>query len=315
MGLSFEHVATKPTVRIEKITPSRARSMLADVNVDNRKLRRQRVRGYAEQMTRGEWKVSGDAIRFDREGRLIDGQHRLAAAAEANYTLETVVVYDVEPDAYKVIDSGLSRNPGDAVTHAGLPGGAVMAAMLRTIIAIERGLNLWDSNALWLISRSELVEHGLAHEEEASVAMRLAWVVEPRVGGTHRSWGTWAYFANRVHPRLVEMFTDAVVNGVDLKAGDPRLAFRNWLTSRRRLRHGRDSTVVLGSLIRTWNYWMANRDLALIRPITASSPWPEVHQPGRTRWGELRAEGLVSGRAPANDDMAEEEEEPEVMEA
>ena len=83
----------KITFGIETITPQDAERILkesekafseAEGGFKQRNRRRDTVTAYAEDMAAGRWKENGETIKFDSEGRLIDGQHRLAAVVKAN---------------------------------------------------------------------------------------------------------------------------------------------------------------------------------------------------------------------------------------
>jgi hypothetical protein len=65
------------TVKLETITPEQAAIWLTR-NRRNRPIRRTRVARYADAMRRGHWRVNGEAVIFDSEGNLLNGQHRLA---------------------------------------------------------------------------------------------------------------------------------------------------------------------------------------------------------------------------------------------
>lgn len=64
------------------IEPHLAESWLTK-NVKNRNLTDRIAKKYARDMASGKWKTTGDPIRFDVDGNLIDGQHRLQACVLA----------------------------------------------------------------------------------------------------------------------------------------------------------------------------------------------------------------------------------------
>jgi hypothetical protein len=74
---------TIPTTIIEisselvEITPAMAREWLEKNIENNRGVGAQVVDAYARDMLAGKWYIPGDPIRFDEDGNLIDGQHRL----------------------------------------------------------------------------------------------------------------------------------------------------------------------------------------------------------------------------------------------
>lgn len=61
-----------PTMTHRHITPRIAKTMLSH-NTGNRPLRKAVVQRYATDMENGDWQDNGDPIRFDTNGRLIDG--------------------------------------------------------------------------------------------------------------------------------------------------------------------------------------------------------------------------------------------------
>jgi hypothetical protein len=97
----------------EIITPAVAAEYL-DQNTDNRHLRSRAVDMYTRNMLAGEWKVTGETIKFDRNGRLIDGQHRLAAIIRAEKQQPCLVVRGLEPEVQGVIDTNLHRIDAEA---------------------------------------------------------------------------------------------------------------------------------------------------------------------------------------------------------
>lgn len=98
---------------IEKITPHVALNYLAR-NVDhNRKLKPSVVKTLIGILQRGEWLLTHQGIAFDREGNLIDGQHRLQAIADSGITATMTVTRNVAPEAFKVIDDVTPRTVAD----------------------------------------------------------------------------------------------------------------------------------------------------------------------------------------------------------
>jgi len=73
----------------------------------------------ASEMARGRWKLNGDPIRFSRDGRLLDGQHRLWACVESGESFASVVVMDLDVNVFTTIDQGKRRSPADHLVVAG----------------------------------------------------------------------------------------------------------------------------------------------------------------------------------------------------
>lgn len=91
---------------IVTITPEMAREMLK-ANKSNRTLRKSKVLMYAHDMKNGKWNLTGQGITFGKDGRLLDGQHRLQAIAFANVPIKLLVVTDA--DIVGTYDCGIQR--------------------------------------------------------------------------------------------------------------------------------------------------------------------------------------------------------------
>ncbi|MHC4750251.1 MAG: hypothetical protein ACYTFW_10285 [Planctomycetota bacterium] len=106
------------TIYEEWIDPARAEELLGK-NEHNRRVTRQYQRQLSESMSRGEWKFNGDTIRIDRNGKILDGQHRLLACIESGITMHTIVVTGLDPNVFDTIDVGKRRNFADVLSTGG----------------------------------------------------------------------------------------------------------------------------------------------------------------------------------------------------
>ena len=112
------------------ITPDMAREFLSH-NTDNRHIRKAAIRTYAEDMENGRWFLTTDAIGFDKNGVLINGQHRLLACIEAGVSFQSFVDYGLDASAFSAIDNGVSRSASDGmrdVANASTAAACVKAA-------------------------------------------------------------------------------------------------------------------------------------------------------------------------------------------
>lgn len=125
------------TTVVERITPALAEEYLA-VNAKNRKLTK-KVERFANAMARGEWKLNGEAIKFDYNGNLIDGQHRLRALLRAVFEtdrelmFDTLVVRGLPPETQLTMDQGATRKFSDALRWRGEKDVARLASAIRVL--------------------------------------------------------------------------------------------------------------------------------------------------------------------------------------
>lgn len=104
-----------PQATFELVTPEFAAIVLRDKNKNNRQIRTERVNQYVRDIKRGDWKVTHQGIAFDKEGNLIDGQHRLSAVVKANIPVYMMVCRNVDHQAAAVVDIGQKRTAGQNI--------------------------------------------------------------------------------------------------------------------------------------------------------------------------------------------------------
>jgi hypothetical protein len=124
-------------IEIMTITPMMAKMWLLK-NTNNRKLRKEVVTRMATAIKLGQWKMTGDAIRFSTK-RLIDGQHRLMAIVAAGHPVTSVVMSDIDDEAFDYIDQGNRRTAADVITSHGIAYAATCSAMYKMITGYEKG--------------------------------------------------------------------------------------------------------------------------------------------------------------------------------
>ncbi|PPD06300.1 MAG: hypothetical protein CTY28_14545 [Hyphomicrobium sp.] len=130
----------KPT-SIEKaefvtITPDAARELL-EYNSNNRAISRITLDRYIRDLNNGEWSVTGEAIKFSKSGRLLDGQHRLMACVKTGKSFRTLVVTGLDDTAMDNMDSGKKRDAGDTLKVNGYQNSHLLAAVIGQILDLR----------------------------------------------------------------------------------------------------------------------------------------------------------------------------------
>lgn len=101
-----------PNSKLTVITPQMAAQYLAH-NDKNRTLRAAKVDEYIGIIQRGEWQVTHQGIGIAKNGRLIDGQHRLHAIVKTGKAVSMFVTTGLDENAFRAIDIGAKRSPSD----------------------------------------------------------------------------------------------------------------------------------------------------------------------------------------------------------
>ena len=95
-------------ITVEKVTPVIARQWL-ELSIDNnRNILQSNLKKIAHDMATGKWREgTGEAIKFNKDGKMMDGQHRLRALINTNKTFDFLVVREIANDNINAIDTGI----------------------------------------------------------------------------------------------------------------------------------------------------------------------------------------------------------------
>lgn len=93
---------------VELITPELAKNYL-DMMVGNRRPNQNKIHAYSDMMRRGEWRTNDEDIKFNTDGHLCDGQHRLLAVIDAGIPVRMTVVRGCNKDDVTTYDTGMVR--------------------------------------------------------------------------------------------------------------------------------------------------------------------------------------------------------------
>jgi hypothetical protein len=143
-----------------KITPEMAKAWLADWNSRNfRLLSPGTVSSYARLILQGKWgENSPEAIQFDWDGFLGNGQHRLSAIVESGVTLTWWVERGLDPAGFRSVDKPKARTGGDELVHLGFRSDVnrdkAKAVAARMIQGVRSGKS----------SREDVVDFGMKHQ-------------------------------------------------------------------------------------------------------------------------------------------------------
>lgn len=277
--LPFERIAKEPTAVFVDITPKIAEAML-EFNTNNRSLRRHRVSVLATEMSRKQWLTTGEAIKFDVKGRLLDGQHRLEGCVAAKLTLkQQLIVTGLPEKSFAVLDTGMKRTPKDTLAVAGIANGSSIAPVARLLQLVEAGLDPYDTSSGKLVTRQDVVRFAQENIVELDWATRLSRTVYTGAGiGNMTALIAVAMSATmKGHDRSkVEEFFSSLASGERLAATSPILALRTWM-----IKNGRDvqrnaAPTHYCNYVVAFNSWIAGKVVRRHSLITREQGVPEL---------------------------------------
>jgi len=217
-----------------KVTPELAREWLDTVIDGQRKVSPYRVRRYAEIMKRDEWELTHQPIAFDRDGRLMDGSHRLSAVVLADVAAEFMVAFEADRQTFEVIDTGYVRTAGAFISGAGLSYGTVIGAGARAVLLYEHRAELprlWSTpECRRRFTVANVIDEVLANESQyrqhAAYAQRLRQACNAHASSVISGITLIERYTRRSKKTFKE-FRDQLLDGVGLDFGDPILTYRN----------------------------------------------------------------------------------------
>lgn len=176
------------TIKIAEvlITKDVAEEYLRKNTGNFRTLNASRVRRYQMDMESGRWGFSGDPIRFDTNGILIDGQHRLHAIVKSNVSVMMVVITGLEPESAMTIDKGQPRGTQAWLRHSGMKNSNNISSIAKQCLMHRK--NAWHVVAFGTAycSDSEIIEFASKYETTLQAAYAMA-ATAGRVSGVTAS--------------------------------------------------------------------------------------------------------------------------------
>lgn len=258
-------MTAKITPTVIPVTPSMARRWLGS-NLNNRPLRDRRIAKYADDMLNGRWTFAGDPIRFDSDGNLIDGQHRLYALILAEMPSVTfLVIRGLPPEAQTVMDQGAKRTPGDQLAMRGYKNAQATAASVKQFLLWERGLLFRDAKRAIEISSPQIEQWCGEHPE--SVANLVASHGRIRQAGGRPSVAGAAFLIfESVDPEAAATFFHLLATGAGTE-GHPITTLDRKLRRQERMGLKVPARDELASFIQAWNAWREQRTInKFLRP-------------------------------------------------
>src|SRR5437899_3041926 len=109
IGASKSRGVNDISVEVTELTPADCEFILRNHNKGNRPVRASRVKKFAALIKEGRFILTSQGISFDRDGRLLNGQHRLMGAVEAARNIKVAVAFNEPAGAFEVIDLAGTR--------------------------------------------------------------------------------------------------------------------------------------------------------------------------------------------------------------
>jgi len=257
------------------ITPAIATELLK-LNKNNRPIKPQWVNFLTSAMLEGRFKESGDSIKFSNTNQLIDGQHRLLACVRSGVSIRSIVACGLDPEVFKVIDSGAKRTVSDVFAGFDLKNYTAIAAAARTVHIINQmmlGSSFMNMRKQRFTSDSAVLEIADGAYDFSNVELELTI---RNFGFTRSSLMAFVVLGRRAGKttEALQSFLDGGAKRANLNEGDPRIALSGWATRNTKIESGVRSHITVIQLIRAFNACELNKQIDRFNTPSVDSPFP-----------------------------------------
>jgi len=252
--------------------------ILENHNTKNRPTTSSNVLTLSGEMVSGMWRFDGQPIRFDNEGNLIDGQHRLLAIIRANKThegfyLHLLVLTGLSNESFLVMDTGRKRTSSDTLATIGVEYYKTAATATKFIDAFKKGKYGVNKTTLnGALSNFELPKYyDKLNKTEVKISNCLKFGEKLYSSSTSNlltksDIAAYNYLFGERNIEESNKFLQQVVLGIGLTPNSPALLIRDRLIRKKTDKtynfSGKDR---VQAMVYCWNKFRNNQEIKLLR--------------------------------------------------
>lgn len=235
-------------ITLQRISPEFASDLL-EGNTGNRTVNRNHVNFLAGQIKESAWKVTGDPIKLNASGRILDGQHRLMAIVQAGIAVEVFIAFGVPDEVFTVLDTGKVRTARDVLSIESLKSPNDQASLARSIMMHrERKLN----TKVRAYTNQEVLDFCI--ENDLLIHVNLAAMYFKKgVMLTRTSVAFCSYIFHQLDPKKSGEFLDALCLGINVKPNSAMYLLREKLQKAYIGKYMYPKWEVIALVIKVWN--------------------------------------------------------------
>lgn len=251
MGQKMTIPGTKNlSVQIMTVTPQVAKELLKG-NRHNRTLRRGHIFYLASNMRKDEWELAQPLL-ISKDGRLLDGQHRLRAVIESNVPCDFITIKGFDYNrVFGKLDDTARRTVADWLHQSGVANPTIVAAVVRMCHNELSGRNPFSKS-----NRNKLSGPGALAFLEMYPEIEEACASGPGTINTllPRSMCCYLYLKFRnSDPKLADLFFVDLVEGKRKGEGDPVWLLRDRILRDREAKERLGDIQKAALIIKAWN--------------------------------------------------------------
>lgn len=265
-------------LKFELINKKRAKELLSTM-VLNRSIKKVNFDKLVSAMRNGEFdSENGELIKINKNGKVVDGQHRLMAVIEADVSITMAIAYGCSNDAIKTIDTGATRSIADVLKLSNVKSYTKVPFVIQceSVIFKNKTIRFTSAHSEYKTAHSILDIYN-ENKEEIDETVRVA-----------------SNFYNKFRlltPSIIVAYYN-VFNKIDSDACDdfftqlssykiydsPIILLRDKLTKDKITSLKKLSSPEKEALfIKAWNYYMKGQEVKILRWQPTTEDFPRVY--------------------------------------
>lgn len=225
-------------------------------NKDNyRSKRNTHIERLANDILNYRWTISGQTITFDKNGTLVDGQHRLAAIIRAGVSVPNIVVFNLPSESKLVVDDRPGRTLSDRLGYLEKDHKRILASTLNLAYSVDKNTQKKFSG-----SHPELIDYLEDHQEiELSVSKYSFRNANSPISPTVASFCHYSF--SKISADYADEFLSKLIYGNELKKEDPIFILRNFIFDTKRRGSKIESKFLISYIFQVWNAKRENKKI------------------------------------------------------
>lgn len=265
--------------KVMSIGPKEAVLWLDTKNAHNRPISQSTVERYTQEMKAGRWKNNGQTICFGKSSNLLNGQHRLKAIVASGKSIECLVVWGVDDDAFDTIDDGNKRSLADVFAVKQETNPALLSAGVRFLWVYSTGQIETRDLRRGQVATKPLLEKTLDRHPGLRQSTKFYSILKQRPGGLLIPAGTAIglhYLFSLVDEKKADEFFNVLQSGIGLTEGHPILILRARLIAGQKESSSRlTNSAIYFYTVTTWNAFVEEQPLRRLAFVQDTPP-PEI---------------------------------------